>query len=51
MNKKELSFVPPDGSFTLMEYRVAYPQGSGIGRGTTPVILKPDIKLTDDGGK
>lgn len=50
MSKKELSFVPPDGTFTLLEYRVAKPQGSGIGAGTPPVNLKPSMKLTEDGG-
>ena len=50
MSKKELSFVPPDGLFTLMEYRVTKPLGSNIGSSTAPVALKPGISLTEDGG-
>jgi AP-3 complex subunit mu len=50
MSRKELSFVPPDGTFVLMEYRVAKSQGSGIGASTPPISLKPSINLTEDGG-
>lgn len=51
MAKKELSFVPPDGSFTLMDYRVERPQGSSLsGAGLVPITLKPIVILTDEGG-
>lgn len=52
MGKKELSFVPPDGNFTLMEYRVERPQGTSSigGTGLVPITLKPSVQLTGEGG-
>ncbi|KAF8313048.1 clathrin adaptor mu subunit [Clavulina sp. PMI_390] len=51
ISKRELSFVPPDGSFTLMEYRVDRTAGSHISAtGMIPITLKPIVQINDDGG-
>lgn len=52
MTRKELSFVPPDGSFTLMGYRVDRPQGSTItaAASSVPLALKPTLQLGEEGG-
>lgn len=52
MAKKELSFVPPDGPFTLMDYRVERPHGISLSSaGLVPITLKPIVQLTEEGGK
>ena len=49
MKDKVLSFIPPDGSFELMEYQVAKPLG--VDRPIPlPLVLKPVMQLTGDGG-
>lgn len=49
-----LSFVPPDGSFVLMEFRYS-PAVSGVVSASRPVplpfTLTPSITLTETGGK
>lgn len=51
---RSLSFVPPDGRFTLMEYRFA-PSGSGVVGNNirqipVPFSLSPHVVLSDNGG-
>jgi len=43
---KVLSFVPPDGNFKLMSYRVNLPQSNSL-----PVQVKPQVHATKTGGK
>lgn len=43
---KALSFVPPDGKFTLMEYRLAKPTSSTV----LPLTVKPTITTGSSGG-
>ncbi|KAH7100568.1 clathrin adaptor, mu subunit [Auriculariales sp. MPI-PUGE-AT-0066] len=51
---KSLSFVPPDGAFTLMEYRYLPPNAnlasSAQANVPIPVALKPSITLSEGGG-
>jgi len=50
---KALSFVPPDGRFTLMEYRYAPSTSNTIGNArqlSIPFTLSPTITLTENGG-
>ncbi|KAF9520375.1 hypothetical protein BS47DRAFT_1311803 [Hydnum rufescens UP504] len=48
---KSLSFVPPDGNFTLMEYRVDSSTLIGAGSsGHVPLLLKSSIRLSEEGG-
>ncbi|KDQ07024.1 hypothetical protein BOTBODRAFT_39169 [Botryobasidium botryosum FD-172 SS1] len=54
-SNKSLSFVPPDGNFTLMEYRVDTAPISQTATGAPqiqqlPISLKASIQLTDFGG-
>ena len=42
---QSLSFVPPDGKFTLMQYRLATPSSTFL-----PLQLKPVITLGSTGG-
>lgn len=47
-----LSFIPPDGSFKLLEYQVAKPSENGVARPVgLPLTVKPVIKLEKKGGK
>ncbi|CAG8556577.1 3752_t:CDS:2, partial [Paraglomus occultum] len=43
---KLLSFIPPDGHFQLMSYRVNIPQNYGL-----PIFVKPQIQVGTNGGK
>jgi len=42
--EKVISFVPPDGVFHLLKYRVS---GTGLMK---PIFVKPEIKFTEHGG-
>ncbi len=47
-----LSFIPPDGSFKLLEYQVAKPSENGVARPVgLPLTVKPVIKLEKKGGE
>lgn len=52
---KSLSFVPPDGRFTLMEYRVATSSTSTAVAAAAPVplpfALRASVRLDDTGGQ
>ena len=45
---KQLSFVPPDGHFTLMEYRYA---PSGLHQTAVPFALNAGVKIDENRGK
>ncbi|CAG8606208.1 16239_t:CDS:10, partial [Acaulospora morrowiae] len=45
-HERVLSFVPPDGHFKLMSYRVNFPNHHSL-----PVHIKPQIHMTNNGGK
>ncbi|CAI2177955.1 6861_t:CDS:10 [Funneliformis geosporum] len=45
-NERVLSFVPPDGHFKLMSYRVNLPHHQSL-----PVYVKPQIHIGNNGGK
>ncbi|KAF9779540.1 clathrin adaptor mu subunit [Thelephora terrestris] len=51
---KALSFVPPDGRFTLMEYRYLPPTSRSLSAPSTqvpvPFTLKPVVTIEEDGG-
>ena len=51
---KVLSFVPPDGRFTLMEYRYIPPASKSLSAPSAqvpvPFILKPAVTIEEDGG-
>jgi len=50
---KTLSFVPPDGNFTLMEYRLGSAMGSGSATSqahAAPFTMKNDIDISENGG-
>lgn len=51
---KVLSFVPPDGRFTLMEYRYLPPTSKSLSAPSAqvpvPFILKPVVTIEEDGG-
>ena len=51
---KALSFVPPDGRFTLMEYRYLPPTSKSLSapsaRVPVPFTLKPAVTIEEDGG-
>ncbi|EJD53907.1 clathrin adaptor, mu subunit [Auricularia subglabra TFB-10046 SS5] len=51
---KSLSFVPPDGGFTLMEYRYLPPNAalasSAQANVQLPIALKPTVSITENGG-
>ena len=51
MTKNEVSFVPPDGSFTLMDYRVDKPAVGPGSSGLVPLVIKPSIQLEESGGR
>ena len=44
---KRLSFVPPDGRFTLMEYLYTPSAGHQV---PIPLLLKPQVKVDEAGG-
>jgi hypothetical protein len=55
---KTLSFVPPDGNFTLMDYRVGSALGGGGGSATSqaqphviPFTMNKDIEISENGGE
>jgi len=49
-----LSFVPPDGKFTLMEYQYLPPTSRSLSAPSTqvpvPLIVKPTVTIEEDGG-
>ncbi|PKK76286.1 adaptor-related protein complex 3 mu 1 subunit-like protein [Rhizophagus irregularis] len=45
-NERVLSFVPPDGPFKLMNYRVNLPHQQSL-----PIYVKPQIHIGNNGGK
>ena len=45
---KQLSFVPPDGHFTLMEYRYA---PGGLHQTAVPFALKAGVKIDESRGE
>ena len=51
---KALSFVPPDGKFTLMEYRYLPPTSKSLSAPSAqvqvPFSLKPTVDTEEDGG-
>ena len=51
---KALSFVPPDGRFTLMEYRYLPPTSKSLSAPSAqvpvPFTLKPTVTIEEDGG-
>ena len=51
---KALSFVPPDGRFTLMEYEYRPPVSRSLSAPSTqvpvPFSLKPAVTIEEDGG-
>ena len=51
---KALSFVPPDGRFTLMEYRYLPPTSKSLSAPSAkvpvPFALKPAVTIEEDGG-
>ena len=51
---KALSFVPPDGKFTLMEYRYVPPTSRSLSAPSAqvpvPFTLKPAVTIEEDGG-
>ena len=51
---KALSFVPPDGRFTLMEYRYFPPTSKSLSAPSAqvpiPFTLKPTVTIEEDGG-
>ena len=51
---KALSFVPPDGRFTLMEYRYQPPTSRSLSAPSAqvpvPFTLKPIVTIEEDGG-
>ena len=51
---KALSFVPPDGKFTLMEYQYLPPTSRSLSAPSTqvpvPLTLKPTVAIEEDGG-
>ena len=51
---KALSFVPPDGKFTLMEYQYLPPASKSLSAPSTqvpvPLTLKPIVTIEEDGG-
>jgi AP-3 complex subunit mu len=44
-NERVLSFIPPDGPFKLMSYRVNLPHNQSL-----PVYVKPQIYIGNNGG-
>ena len=51
---KALSFVPPDGNFTLMEYQYLPPASRSLSAPSSqvpvPFALKPMVTIEEDGG-
>ena len=51
---KTLSFVPPDGRFTLMEYQYSPPTSRSLSAPSAqvpvPFALKPAVNIEEDGG-
>jgi len=47
---KSLSFIPPDGAFILMEYRVASASGMLANSQALPYSLRPVLTLSEGGG-
>ncbi|CAE6509897.1 unnamed protein product [Rhizoctonia solani] len=50
LQTKQLSFVPPDGNFTLLTYQLPVPSPNPAAPPPLPIHLKSDVSLHEHGG-
>ncbi|CUA76835.1 AP-1 complex subunit mu [Rhizoctonia solani] len=50
LQTKQLSFVPPDGNFTLLTYQLPVPSPNPAAPPPLPIQLKSDVSLHERGG-